>query len=190
MLFFHNTLKNPIISQFNFLWRHTLGLCCSYLGESHWSTSFSRSRRRSWERGCTIKQLWRYDVFWLLLLLPESFRVCVACKSFGLLLFKPRWDYEIYVRKNEMNSGGSNMAYLVNKWASFEIKFTLSKQKISPCITPSVAYRQMRQEIKWQATVLADQDSLVSTLSEDKKETLNLESRFPDNRLPRDFPSN
>ena len=89
-----------------------------------------------------------------------------------------------------MNSGGSNMAYLVNKWASFEIKFTLSKQKISPCITPSVAYRQMRQEIKWQATVLADQDSLVSTLSEDKKETLNLESRFPDNRLLRDFPSN
>lgn len=89
-----------------------------------------------------------------------------------------------------MNSGGSNMAYLVNKWASFEIKFTLSKQKISACIAPSVAYRQMRQEIKWQATFLADQDSLVSTLSEDKKETLNLESRFPDNRLPRDFPSN
>ena len=37
MLFFHNTLKNPIISQFNFLWRHTLGLCCSYLGESHFN---------------------------------------------------------------------------------------------------------------------------------------------------------
>ena len=31
-----------------------------------------------------------------------------------------------------MNSGSSNMAYLVNKWASFQIKFTLSKQKISP----------------------------------------------------------
>ena len=34
------------------------------------------------------------------------------------------------------------MAYLVNKCTSFEIKFTLSKQNISPCITPSVAYRQ------------------------------------------------
>ena len=41
-----------------------------------------------------------------------------------------------------MNSGSSNRAYLVNKWASFEIKFALSKQKISSCITTSVAYRQ------------------------------------------------
>ena len=82
------------------------------------------------------------------------------------------------------------MAYLVNKWASFEIKFTLSKQKnlslynAVSCIPANAARNKVTGDF------FADQDSLVSTLSEDKKDTLNLESRFADNRLPRDFPSN
>ena len=88
------------------------------------------------------------------------------------------------------------MAYLVNKCTSFEIKFTLSKQNISPCITPSVAYRQNVSVNAARNKVTDDffGGSRFSRLDALRREEKNPRPRVklsrPDDRLPRDFPSN